>query len=73
MKEKDEEEEEDEEEDPHDNNLLHGSPSKKDFLDKIKQLRKRDEDEIEITISTDHDLQVYTSQPKIEEKPKNIV
>jgi DNA mismatch repair ATPase MutL len=52
--------------------LLHGSPSKKDFLDKIKQLKKKDEEE-EKELSTDHDLKMYTSTPVvIKEKPKNI-
>jgi hypothetical protein len=67
----------DDEDDPHDVALLHGSPSKKDFLDKIKQLKQRDEkeeeeEENEITISTDHDLQTYTSTPIVKEKPKPI-
>ncbi|UJR14601.1 hypothetical protein I4U23_001596 [Adineta vaga] len=72
-----EDEEEEEEEDSHENTLLHGSPSKKDFIDKIKQLRQKDE-ETEIPVSTDHDLQVYTSTPAVKEKskpfeePKNI-
>ncbi len=71
----------DDDDDPHDVALLHGSPSKKDFLDKIKQLKQRDEKEEEeeereekneIRISTDHDLQTYTSTPIVKEKPKPI-
>jgi len=73
----------DDDDDPHDVALLHGSPSKKDFLDKIKQLKQRDEkeeaeeeeegeEENEIRISTDHDLQTYTSTPIVKEKPKPI-
>jgi hypothetical protein len=57
-------------------NLLHGTPSKKDFLDQIKQLKekeKEDNDEMEIRISTDHDLQMYTSPAIINDKPKSIV
>jgi hypothetical protein len=50
--------------------LLHGSPSKKDFLDKVKQLREKDEPEIRI--STDHDLQTYTSTPIVKQNPKPI-
>ncbi|CAF5043080.1 unnamed protein product, partial [Rotaria magnacalcarata] len=36
------EEEEEEEEDPHVSTLVHGSPSKKDFLDKLKALKQSD-------------------------------
>ncbi|CAF1271135.1 unnamed protein product [Rotaria sordida] len=67
------------EDDPRVTTLVHGTPSKKDFLDKIKQLKQNDkteedgeEDEIEIPISTDHDLQMYTSTPFIKEKPELI-
>lgn len=69
----DDELEEEDEEDPHDVTLLHGSPSKKDFLDKIKQLKQKDNDEVSETISTDHDLQTYTSTPIVKELRKNIV
>lgn len=45
--------------------MLHGTPSKKDFLDQVKKLREIDqiEEEGEET-ATDHDLQHYTSTPK---------
>ena len=69
----------DDDEDSHDATLLHGTPSKKDFLDKIKELRKEDEDTADEDISTDHDLLAYTSTPVTEKKlekieePKTIV
>ncbi|CAF0875032.1 unnamed protein product [Adineta steineri] len=62
----------DEDDDPHDKTLLHGSPSKKDFLDKIKQLKQNDEESEEIRVSVDHDLQMYTSTPIAKEKPKPV-
>ncbi|CAF4015349.1 unnamed protein product [Rotaria sp. Silwood2] len=69
------EDEDEDEDDPHVVTLVHGSPSKKDFLDKIKQLKQNDiteEDEIEIPVSTDHDLQMYTSTPIVKEKSQPI-
>ncbi|CAF1195553.1 unnamed protein product, partial [Adineta ricciae] len=62
---------ENEDEDPHETTLLHGSPSKKDFLDKIKQLRQKDE-ETEVSASLDHDLLMYTSTPAVKEKAKPV-
>ncbi|CAM4816827.1 unnamed protein product [Rotaria magnacalcarata] len=68
--------EEEEEEDPHVSTLVHGSPSKKDFLDKLKALKQSDikeGDDMEITLSTDHDLQSYhTSTPAVKENPKSV-
>ena len=58
----DDDDDDDDDDDLHDATLLHGSPSKKDFLDRIKQFKQKDE-EIEIEIATDHDLQMYTSTP----------
>lgn len=52
------------EEDSHDAALLHGTPSKKDFLDKVKQLRNEDE-ETDPATSIDHDLQAYSVTPTV--------
>lgn len=57
------------ENDSKEESLLHGSPSKKDFFDKIKQLKKQEnnDEEKEIIVdvpAVDHDLQTYKSPPK---------
>lgn len=64
-------EEEEEEENSQENILLHGTPSKKDFLDQLKKLRENDQ--IEEETKTDHDLQSYTSTQKVAAEEENIV
>lgn len=66
----------DDEENSQEKTLLHGTPSKKDFLDQVKKLHQNDrideeKDEKE-EISTDHDLQRYTSTPKVQSIPSVV-
>jgi hypothetical protein len=61
--------------DAHETTLLHGSPSKKDFLDQIKRLKAADtiDNNIERNRSTDHDLDSYTSTPIVESRTTSMV